>query len=290
LDFGVSKFVSPKAPSLTGSGASLGTPGYMSPEQARGEAKIDARSDVFSVACVLYECLAGEPAFRAPSYHETVAAVLERTPAPLADVPTELSSVLMRALSKERAARYAHAGEMAAAIHGAVQLRPALASTARGAMASASTFVFETPQAFPASATMVPVGSVVSPRADRRGFELRRGSAWALAVALVGVVAASVAFVGSRRRSSEASPAHARVATDDRGVGMPAPVVSAPSATPLRVVTRVTAAEAEAPSEGRRAGDGPVRTASDTLREASSAAPSAAPPKKRGRAVKEPDF
>jgi len=60
LDFGVAKMG--RARELTGTGVLVGTPGYMAPEQARGDPGIDARADVFSLGCLLYECLTGEPA------------------------------------------------------------------------------------------------------------------------------------------------------------------------------------------------------------------------------------
>ncbi len=61
-DFGIAK--SEASPDITSTGSILGTPAYMSPEQARGNQNVDSRSDLYSLGCVVYECLAGEKAFR----------------------------------------------------------------------------------------------------------------------------------------------------------------------------------------------------------------------------------
>ena len=96
-------------PSNTASGLVMGTPRYMSPEQARG-LKLDARSDVFSLGAVFYEMLAGKPAFAGASTAEVFAALLEKEPPPLrqltSDVPDKLHGILNGMLVKEREQRY----------------------------------------------------------------------------------------------------------------------------------------------------------------------------------------
>ena len=67
MDFGIAKMVEGVGSGLTATGAAVGTPFYMSPEQAGGDRRIDHRSDIYSLGCVLYEMLAGEPAFTGPS-------------------------------------------------------------------------------------------------------------------------------------------------------------------------------------------------------------------------------
>src|SRR5258708_3892809 len=88
LDFGLARWApsspsGPEAPTLTQEGVVLGTAGYMSPEQVRGTAA-DARSDIFSLGCVLYEMVAGRRAFSRETTAQTVAAILEGQPAELA--------------------------------------------------------------------------------------------------------------------------------------------------------------------------------------------------------------
>jgi serine/threonine protein kinase/tetratricopeptide (TPR) repeat protein len=108
LDFGVAR-IDRTAFSLTATGAVVGTPGYMAPEQARGEAQVDARADVFSLGCVLFECLTGEPAFAGVHMAATLAKILfdesprvrDRRP----EVPEALASLVDRMLAKSPADR-----------------------------------------------------------------------------------------------------------------------------------------------------------------------------------------
>ncbi|MGK4005203.1 protein kinase [Sorangium sp. So ce1036] len=118
LDFGIARLG--HATRMTRSGVLIGTPAYMAPEQARGEASIDARADVFSLGCVLFECLAGRPAFGG----EHVAAILtkvlfDETPRLRnlrTGVPAALDDLLRRMLSKRREERPSGGQAAAAAL------------------------------------------------------------------------------------------------------------------------------------------------------------------------------
>jgi eukaryotic-like serine/threonine-protein kinase len=105
---------------LTATGLLLGTPAYMSPEQVSGARELDGRSDVFSLGTVLYEMLAGQAPFSAPTVTATLARIAAAAPPPLAEaragVPPALVAVVDRALEKDPAARFATAGEQAAAL------------------------------------------------------------------------------------------------------------------------------------------------------------------------------
>ncbi len=92
---------------LTGAGTMLGTLGYMSPEQLRGD-PLDARSDLFAVGAILYEALSGERAFPGRTAGERISAILSRDPPPLARVgtPPELQAILSRALARDAGQRY----------------------------------------------------------------------------------------------------------------------------------------------------------------------------------------
>jgi Tol biopolymer transport system component len=116
LDFGIAKLALPGEGPATIPGLVLGTVGYMSPEQVRGEA-VDARSDQFSLGCVLYELLAGRPPFRRPTAPQTMAAVLEDEPPPLAEasprVPRPVAWVVERCLAKDPDERYSSTRDLA---------------------------------------------------------------------------------------------------------------------------------------------------------------------------------
>ena len=122
LDFGLAKPIAGLLEArdddetlLTRTGTILGTPAYMSPEQARGEA-VGQASDQFSLGAILYEMLCGAQPFRRASLAETIAAVIMTEPAFLpASVPPWLAAVVSRALSKDPLLRYASCREMKAA-------------------------------------------------------------------------------------------------------------------------------------------------------------------------------
>jgi len=105
---------------LTETGLSLGTPHYMSPEQAAADRAPDARSDLYSLGCVLYEMLTGEPPFTGPTAQAVVARLLSTEPPPVTDlrktVPPHVAAATHTALQKLPADRFASAGEMAAAL------------------------------------------------------------------------------------------------------------------------------------------------------------------------------
>ena len=110
-DFGVARALveSRSGDRLTDTGLALGTPGYMSPEQAAGERNVDARADVYALAVVGYEVLAGFPPFAGPTAQAVIAAHLTLTPKPLADlrpeIPPEVANAIARALAKDPNAR-----------------------------------------------------------------------------------------------------------------------------------------------------------------------------------------
>ncbi len=124
LDFGLAKLTDQSAVTepdsaavnhSTASGIVMGTPRYMSPEQARGE-RVDQRTDIFSLGVMLYEMVAGRAPFVGATTSEVIAAILRDAPPPLheyePDAPPELERIIGRALDKERAERYQTAEDL----------------------------------------------------------------------------------------------------------------------------------------------------------------------------------
>jgi TolB-like protein/tRNA A-37 threonylcarbamoyl transferase component Bud32 len=120
-DFGLARAVHAAAlDDLSSAGLALGTPAYMSPEQASGSSNVDGRGDIYSLGCVLYEMLAGEPPFTGSSAQSIAAKHLQLPPPPLRtlrpQVPASIVAVVERALQKVPADRYQDAGQLAHAL------------------------------------------------------------------------------------------------------------------------------------------------------------------------------
>jgi serine/threonine protein kinase len=115
LDFGLAKTESADVETLTAAGMLAGTPGYMSPEQARGE-QLDVRTDLFSFGVVLYEMGTGKSPFEGRTSGALMEAILHQTPVPPSrlnpKLPGELERIIQKALEKDRALRYQHASEI----------------------------------------------------------------------------------------------------------------------------------------------------------------------------------
>jgi serine/threonine-protein kinase len=132
-DFGIARAISAAGGErLTQTGIAVGTPSYMSPEQAAAEPAIDARSDVYSLGCVLFEMLAGEPPYTGPTAQAILAKRLSE-PVPhlrtLRDVPEYIEHAVTKALAKAPADRFATAAEFAAAL--SAPIRPLAPTSGR---------------------------------------------------------------------------------------------------------------------------------------------------------------
>ena len=186
-DFGIARAVQKAAGSttLTRSGIALGTPQYMSPEQASAEQAVDARTDVWALGCLLYEMLAGESPFAAPTAQGIVARVLAEDPRSLSavrhTVPPHVAATVARALEKTPADRFATAAHFA------------------GALASSAPAPTVTPTMTPTSTPM----STPAPTARRTFAGTRRDVLWAA----VTVIALGAAVWGWRRPRTDPAAA-----------------------------------------------------------------------------------
>src|SRR5918992_5853775 len=121
-DFGICRAIthSTDIDPITLAGMAVGTPQYMSPEQAAGEREIDGRSDVYSLGCVLYEMLTGEPPFTGRTAQAVAMQHAQNSPPPLRnkrlEVPQRVETVVAKALNKLPADRFATAAEFTAAL------------------------------------------------------------------------------------------------------------------------------------------------------------------------------
>jgi tRNA A-37 threonylcarbamoyl transferase component Bud32 len=120
-DFGIARAVSAAgAEQLTRTGMSIGTPSYMSPEQAAGEQNLDGRSDLYALGCVLYEMLGGQPPFTGPTVESLVHQHLMVAPPPITNlrptVPVSVAGALARTLAKNPADRFNPAAQFVQAL------------------------------------------------------------------------------------------------------------------------------------------------------------------------------
>ena len=134
-DFGIAR--GEDLATITATGMMLGTPYYMSPEQAKGE-RADARSDIYSLGCLAYQLLTGRLPFRSTTPYAIIRAHVEDPPPPIrgvrADIPEPVAEVIHRALEKAPAARFQTMAEFAAAVRAAVPGIPAGAHPASTAV------------------------------------------------------------------------------------------------------------------------------------------------------------
>jgi serine/threonine protein kinase len=247
LDFGISKGANPfeaQGSALTSTGAVMGSPMYMSPEQVRNSKDVDPRTDIWSLGVVLYELLAGVPPFNGATLGEILASIIEAEVPPLAkreDVPPAFEAVLLRCMARKPSQRFASVAELASA------LQPFASPPVQAAIRTlCETHDLSAPNAAPTSVFPPPAPAGTNPSASSPS---QTGASWApstgnvrarpnekrtsavvrasLAASLVlGVlgVAGGALFLSKRHPAPEPAPAPAL---------SPAPTVVAAPALPL---------------------------------------------------------
>ena len=183
MDFGIARALADTGNSVTQTAAVIGTAQYLSPEQARGET-VDARSDVYSLGCVLYEILTGEPPFIGDSPVAVAYQHVREDPVPPSQrhsgIPPELDAVVLKALAKNPDNRYQSAAEMRSDL---IRVHSGEAPEAPKVLTDAErTSIMATG---PMSGPAAPPQNVVVPRAADRNTSIAR---WLIAVAVLAVL------------------------------------------------------------------------------------------------------
>ena len=248
LDFGIAK-LSNRAPgdtSRTRTGTFMGTPLYMSPEQARGSGDLDHRADLYSLGCMLYEMVVGDPPFIAEGAGEIIALQImgELTPprARAPDVSVQLEAVILRLLAKDRAARYQSAREL---VDGLVPLMPGLTGrmssvhgismgpgTGSGLHAAAMPMPTPPPLSTPGTLSPAPEGQTWDPRPTTLGSSVgqssiapqRRSLGPVIAIGGVALAMAGLAILISQRGGE---PSTGAAPIEPAAAAAPAPVAAA---------------------------------------------------------------
>jgi tRNA A-37 threonylcarbamoyl transferase component Bud32 len=136
-DFGIAKALSAAGGTLTEAGIAIGTPAFMSPEQAAGEREIDGRSDLYSLGVVAYQMLSGELPFQAPTVPGLLMKQISEEAVPVdrkrADIPKDLTQSVMRCLEKDPERRWPNAEALRRALESGTYTPPPLRSATRGA-------------------------------------------------------------------------------------------------------------------------------------------------------------
>jgi serine/threonine-protein kinase len=275
LDFGISKVA------LTGSAFEhkmplvqtmmpMGSPVYMSPEQIRASKDIDARTDIWSLGCVLYELLTGTAAFDAPSLTQLSATILESSAPPLRalcpNAPLELEAIIMRCLEKDPARRFHDVGELAIALYSFAPRRARISAerccyVLKNAGLSDAEFELPSmnPPSIPGSESETniplapsvmrssPTAPVVAPQPSRveQPAPSSGGSRWAFVALAAAVAAGGYAFWVHR---SVASVQAVEAAQAPAAAAAAAPVAPTVNAPPPAVPAAAAPAPAPAPA------------------------------------------
>jgi eukaryotic-like serine/threonine-protein kinase len=232
LDFGIAKLADGASEHRnTATGALIGTPLYMAPEQARAAAAIDHRADLYSLGCILYHMLTGRPPFVAEGAGEIIALQMFGEvvpPSRLAPVTPEMEGLVLRLLDKDPARRFASAGELASALTH-LDRRPTRQITRAplpvpDAAATAPGGVAVEPGEHPAASSAALPDARTTARVRRRSaLPVTAGAICALAFAAVGVTYAT---------HGDPAAGNAAPATLVKPIAAPAP---APAPSPARV-------------------------------------------------------
>jgi eukaryotic-like serine/threonine-protein kinase len=288
LDFGISKFDATLtgAAGTTKEGHALGTPYYMSPEQVNGDKDLDARTDVYALGVILYECATGERPFVADYLPKLAVLIHQGTPTPVTHVRPELPPafglVVARAMAKDRAQRYASAKELAEDLlplgEEAMESTQPETTLARGlGLDSRPPQARSNPPPEPKLSAKSVAGATLSVARDRPPTKRRWGTV-AIAAAAIAVGVVAVVKMQARPVSGVAVTASPLSAAPEPGV----PSAPALPSVPVALASIPTPPPAASPSAS--ASSSPGAALGRPARSAPSAPPTARPPSSATRA------
>ncbi len=266
LDFGIAKLAQPAVNAgdvRTRTGAILGTPRYMSPEQCRDSRDVDHRTDIYSLGVILYEMLAGEPPFVSSSWGELVHMHIGVVPAGLRtripDLPESVDQIVLRALEKDPAGRFQSMADLREALDGAAVPRTLIQPATAGAVPSVAPTRRLDAAPVPRTlrrTTLAGAASELNQGPARVRAGRRRPVIAAVAIGSLVMVLVGVALLSGRRKADRAPAAPARPA-------QPAPAAEPAAPTPDTISIEIDSAPAGAriirERDGATLGSTPLR-------------------------------